>query len=43
MFSDYSRSGGNGHVERVYQQWENDYGQYYDAGEVPPSLIKKEI
>lgn len=40
MFAEYQRVGGNGHVGRVYQQWEADYGRYYDAGEVPPNLLK---
>jgi hypothetical protein len=40
MFSVYSKLGGNGHVERVYRQWESDYGSYYDSGKVPPTLIK---
>ncbi len=41
MFSAYSKMGGNGHVQRVYSQWESDYGRHYDAGEVPPLLINK--
>lgn len=41
MFTEYQRVGGNGHVGRMYQQWGADYGQYYDAGDVPPALIKR--
>lgn len=40
MFTEYTRVGGNGHVERVYRKWEEDYGTYYDAGEIPPVLMK---
>lgn len=40
MFGEYKRVGGNGHVQRVYQQWETDYGNYFDKGEVPPALMK---
>jgi hypothetical protein len=39
-FELYAASGGNGHVQRVYQQWESDYGSYYDSGRVPPLLMK---
>jgi hypothetical protein len=39
MYEEYRNSGGNGHVEKVYNQWEEDYGRYYEAGAVPPILI----
>lgn len=41
VFAAYRAAGGNSHVERVYNQWEADFGAYYDAGEVPPSLMTK--
>lgn len=40
IFAAYQNSGGNGHIERVYRKWEEDYGAHYDAGEIPPLLMK---
>jgi hypothetical protein len=39
-FESYAAAGGNSHVEKVYRQWEDDYGRYYDEGQIPPVLMK---
>lgn len=38
IYKAYDDAGGNGHVRRVYKDWENDYGCYYDLGQVPPKM-----
>jgi len=40
-FTAYSTAGGNGHVEKVYRQWEASFGEHLDRGEVPPSMKDK--
>lgn len=40
LYAQYQASGGNGHVQRVVEQWEQDYGQDLDRGEVPQALLK---
>lgn len=41
MYQEYTNAGGNGMVEKVYNDWFEDYGKFYTVGEIPEKLKTK--